>query len=66
MPPEVNTFDERLAGKAYDLARRWHLADVMGIGGRQPKDASKNDIAQWGTEQVRLCQRIGLVPSTQS
>lgn len=52
MPPEVNSFEERLAEKAYALARKWHLADVMGIGGRQPEGASEADISDWGTEQV--------------
>ena len=53
MPPEVNTFDTQLATKAYELAHKWHLADVMGIG-RQPEGASSSDISGWGAEQAHF------------
>lgn len=59
LPPEVNTFDVQLATKAYELARRWHVADVMGIG-RQPEEANSTDIAGWGAEQACLCLCPGL------
>ena len=32
MPPISNVYDSTLAEEAYDLAKRWHTCDVMGIG----------------------------------
>ena len=32
MPPVANVYDTSLADQAYELAKRWHTCDVMGIG----------------------------------
>lgn len=39
-------------GAVWPAARRWHTADVMGIGGTGPKDASPDDLKGWSSTQV--------------
>ena len=53
MPPVKNQYDESLGQAAYELAKRWHTADVMGIGSEGPKGASPDDIKGWSSTQVR-------------
>ncbi|KAK9817160.1 hypothetical protein WJX72_010543 [[Myrmecia] bisecta] len=52
MPPPVNTYDTSLADQAFALAKAWHLADVMGIGGNAPESASSTDLQGWSSAQV--------------
>jgi hypothetical protein len=40
LPPVENTYDTTLGDAALALAKRWHAADVLGIGGNGPTDAS--------------------------
>lgn len=35
-PPVTNEYDTSLGQAAFDLAKRWHTCDVMGIGGEPP------------------------------
>lgn len=52
MPPVTNSYDTSLATAAYDLAVKWHTADVMGIGAPPPAGAGPQDIAGWSSAQV--------------
>ncbi|KAI3426280.1 hypothetical protein D9Q98_008653 [Chlorella vulgaris] len=52
MPPVKCEYDESLGKAAYDLAKRWHTADVMGIGSSGPSGASAADIEGWSSTQV--------------
>jgi leukotriene-A4 hydrolase len=52
MPPVKNEYDESLGQAAYELAKRWHTADVMGIGSEGPKGASADDLKAWSSTQV--------------
>lgn len=52
MPPVTNHYDTSQAKAAYDLAVKWHTADVMGIGAPPPEGVSADDIKGWGSEQV--------------
>lgn len=53
MPPDVVQYDVQLARAAYELSNEWHTADVMGIGGATPKNASPSQLKDWSSEQVR-------------
>ncbi|KAL6763643.1 peptidase family M1-domain-containing protein [Haematococcus lacustris] len=52
LPPVTNTYDSSLAQAAYSLAKRWHTADVMGIGSSGPEGAGPDDIESWSSEQT--------------
>lgn len=52
MPPDVVQYDVQLARAAYELSNEWHTADVMGIGGASPKNASPSQLKDWSSEQV--------------
>lgn len=52
MPPVKNDYDTSMATAAYDLAVKWHTADVMGIGAEPPNGVSPDDIKGWGSDQV--------------
>jgi len=52
MPPVENVYDTSLATVAYDLARKWHTSDLMGIGSCGPKDASSQDVEGWSASQL--------------
>lgn len=61
MPPVKNDYDTSLATAAYDLAVKWHTADVMGIGAPPPEGVTEDDIKGWGSEQVHFaCQSAQL------
>eukprot|EP00775_Hariotina_reticulata_P009872 gene9872-10030_t len=60
MPPVKNSYDTSLATAAYDLAVKWHTADIMGIGADPPAGASAADIDDWDSEQiVAFLDRLG-------
>lgn len=52
MPPVENSYDHSLATASYELAKVWHTADVMGIGGAAPPAASAADTAGWSSQQT--------------
>ncbi|KAL4448420.1 hypothetical protein ABPG75_005639 [Micractinium tetrahymenae] len=52
MPPVTNTYDESLGQAAYELAKKWHTSDVMGIGSSGPQGASADDIKGWSSTQI--------------
>lgn len=52
MPPVTNRYDESLAEQSYELAKRWHTSDVIGIGSGGPAGASPADIDGWSTVQL--------------
>lgn len=52
MPPVENVYDTSLATAAYDLAKKWHTSDLMGIGGNGPADASKDEMNGWSASQT--------------
>jgi leukotriene-A4 hydrolase len=54
MPPVTNSYDTSMASAAYDLAVKWHTADVMGIGAESPPGVGPADIQGWSSAQVRL------------
>lgn len=60
MPPVTNEYDDSLAQEAYDLAKKWHTCDVMGLGSDGPEGASEADIKGWSSEQVvAFLDRLG-------
>ena len=65
MPPVQNMYDTSLGDAATQLAKRWHMSDVMGIGGAPPKGASPDDIKDWSSEQARssVCSVLYLLQS---
>ena len=55
MPPITNEYDMKLAEKSFDLARKWHCCDPLGLGnetGPTSEDESTEDIASWSSEQI--------------
>lgn len=52
MPPVTNQYDESLGKQAYELAKKWHTSDVMGIGSSGPGEASADDLKGWSSTQV--------------
>jgi hypothetical protein len=58
MPPVSNSYDTSMASAAYDLAVRWHTADVMGIGADAPAGVGPDDIQGWSSAQVGLAGGI--------
>jgi len=52
MPPVENVYDTTLAEVAYDLAKKWHTSDMMGVGSCGPKDASDKNIDGWSSSQM--------------
>ncbi len=60
LPPVTNEYDTSTAQAAYDLAVKWHTADVMGVGAQPPEGASPDDIKGWGSEQVSTIMEMCL------
>ncbi|PRW45014.1 leukotriene A-4 hydrolase isoform X1 isoform B [Chlorella sorokiniana] len=52
MPPVTNRYDENLGKQAYELAKKWHTSDVMGIGSNGPAEASAGDLSDWSSTQI--------------
>lgn len=67
MPPAVNTYDESLATAAYDLACKWHTADVLGLGSAQgPEGVGPSDLEGWSSTQVvAFLEKLGELRSMQ-
>ncbi|PSC70392.1 Leukotriene A-4 hydrolase isoform A [Micractinium conductrix] len=66
MPPVTNKYDESLGQQAYELAKKWHTSDVMGIGSDGPAGASADDIKGWSSTQiVAFLDKLGELRSMQ-
>eukprot|EP00884_Botryococcus_braunii_P019549 jgi/Botrbrau1/6278/Bobra.0129s0023.1 len=54
LPPVKNDYDSELAQAAYQLASRWHQADLMGMGisSKASSSFSPSDIEGWSTDQL--------------
>ncbi|GAX73644.1 hypothetical protein CEUSTIGMA_g1095.t1 [Chlamydomonas eustigma] len=53
MPPVSNVYDTSLAEEAFELAKKWHTCDVMGIGSvDRPAGCTASDVAGWTSEQM--------------
>ena len=61
MPPVANVHDTSLADQAYELAKRWHTCDVMGIGSgvRETTDPLKTAIPVLADGCLRGCALFG-------